>query len=157
LSDLSIREARGEDRGQLFDLFALVVGEGGAFPTTPPATENDFERAWTRGKTAVFVALSADRIAGSYYLVPNYGGRAAHIANAGYMVDPPMRGKGIGRRLVEHSISEARRRGFDALMFNLVFESNPARRLYERLEFEPVGRVPEAVEGEDAIVYWRRV
>ena len=42
-------------------------------------------------------------------------------------------------------------------MFNMVFESNPARRLYERLGFEAVGRVPEAVGGEDAIVYWRRV
>jgi ribosomal protein S18 acetylase RimI-like enzyme len=42
-------------------------------------------------------------------------------------------------------------------MFNLVFESNPARRLYERLGFEVVGRVPEAFEGEDAIIYWRTI
>jgi ribosomal protein S18 acetylase RimI-like enzyme len=73
------------------------------------------------------------------------------------MVHPDFRRQGIGRKLVEHSIAEARRRGFDALMFNLVFESNPARRLYERLGFEVVGRVPEAFEGEDAIVYWRRI
>jgi GNAT superfamily N-acetyltransferase len=157
LSDISIREARGEDRGPLFELFAQVVEDRGAFPTAPPATEEDFERAWSRGKTVVFVALLADRLAGSYYLAPNYGGRAAHIANAGYMVDRAMRGRGVGRRLVEHSIIEAPRHGFDAIMFNLVFESNPARRLYERLGFEPVGRVPEAVEGENAIVYWRRV
>ncbi len=39
----------------------------------------------------------------------------------------------------------------------LVFASNPARRLYERMGFEAVGRVPEAVDGEDAIVYWRRL
>ena len=43
------------------------------------------------------------------------------------------------------------------MMFNLVMESNPSRRLYERLGFEAVGRVPEAVGGEDAIVYWRRL
>ena len=42
-------------------------------------------------------------------------------------------------------------------MFNLVFESNPARYLYEGFGFQAVGRVPQAVEGEDAIVYWRRV
>jgi ribosomal protein S18 acetylase RimI-like enzyme len=40
---------------------------------------------------------------------------------------------------------------------NLVLESNPARRLYERLGFEAIGRVPEAVSGEDAFIYWRRV
>jgi ribosomal protein S18 acetylase RimI-like enzyme len=103
------------------------------------------------------VARSGGRLAGSYYLTPNYPGRAAHIANAGYMVQPELRGQGIGRALVEHSIAQAQRHGFDALMFNLVFESNPARRLYERLGFEAVGRVPEAVGGEDAIVYYRKV
>lgn len=41
------------------------------------------------------------------------------------------------------------------MQFNLVFASNPARRLYERLGFQAVGRVPEAVGGEDAIIYWR--
>ncbi len=157
MTDLDIREARDGDLEELFALFALVVEEGGAFPAVPPATIADFEGAWIRGKTAVFVAPAGGRLAGSYHLLPNYPGRASHIANAGYMVHPDFRGRGIGTTLVEHSIAEASRHGFDALMFNLVFESNPARRLYERLGFEAVGRVPEAFDGEDAIVYWRRV
>ena len=57
--------------------------------------------------------------------------------------------------LVEHSMDEARRLGFDAMQFNLVFESNPARPMYERLGFRMVGRIPAAVDGEDALVYWR--
>jgi ribosomal protein S18 acetylase RimI-like enzyme len=153
---LEIREAGTADVDELFALYALIVAEGGAFPTDPPATKDDFERAWW-GKSVVMAAEAEERLAGSYYLHANYGGRAAHIANAGYMVHPDFRGRGIGRTLVEHSIGQAPRLGFDALMFNLVFESNPARRLYERLGFEAVGRVPEAVDGEDAIVYWRRV
>jgi ribosomal protein S18 acetylase RimI-like enzyme len=156
-SALEIREARDGDMEQLFALYALVVEEGGAFPTAPPATREDFERAWTRGKTIVLVASLETRLAGSYHLLPNYPGRASHIANAGYMVHPDFRGRGFGRKLVEHSIAEAPRHGFDALMFNLVFESNPARRLYERLGFEAVGRVPQAFDGEDAIVYWRKL
>ena len=36
-------------------------------------------------------------------------------------------------------------------------ESNPSRRLYEELGFEAAGRVPEAIKGEDAIVYWRKL
>jgi ribosomal protein S18 acetylase RimI-like enzyme len=96
-------------------------------------------------------------VAGSYHLLPNYDGLAAHIANAGYMVAPPYRRRGIGRALVEHSLDEARRHGFDAMMFNLVIESNPSRALYELLGFEAVGRVPEAIGGEDAIVYWRKL
>jgi ribosomal protein S18 acetylase RimI-like enzyme len=49
----------------------------------------------------------------------------------------------------------ARQLGFDAMMFNLVFESNTARQMYRRLGFEEVGRIPRAVEAEDALIYWR--
>ncbi len=70
---------------------------------------------------------------------------------------PELRGQGVGKALVEHSFAEARALGFDAMQFNLVFASNPARRLYERLGFEVVGRVPEAIDGEDALIYWRRL
>jgi len=155
--NIEIREAHDGDVEELFALYALVVEERGAFPAAPPATRTDFERSWLHDKTIVLVARLDGRLAGSYHLVPNFSGRAAHIANAGYMVHADFRRQGVGRALVEHSIDEAPRHGFDALMFNLVFESNPARYLYEGFGFKAVGRVPEAVEGEDAIVYWRKV
>jgi ribosomal protein S18 acetylase RimI-like enzyme len=41
------------------------------------------------------------------------------------------------------------------MQFNLVFTSNPARALYERLGFAEIGRVPSAIDGEDAVMYWR--
>ena len=103
------------------------------------------------------VARHEGLVAGSYYLKPNFPGRAAHIANAGYFATPPVRGQGVGTALVEDSLAQARVLGFDALQFNLVFASNPACRLYERMGFQAVGRIPEAVDGEDAIVYWRRL
>jgi ribosomal protein S18 acetylase RimI-like enzyme len=155
--ELSIATAVDSDYDELFDLYELVVEEGGAFPRSPPADEATFRETWIEGKTGVYVARSSGALAGSYYLAPNFGGLAAHIANAGYMVVPSFRRRGVGRALVEHSLSEARRLEFDAMMFNLVFESNPARRLYDELGFEVVGRVPEAVAGEDALVYWRRL
>jgi ribosomal protein S18 acetylase RimI-like enzyme len=152
-----IRTAVAADHPELFDLYAAVVAEGGAFPRRPPADEAMFREAWIDGKTAVYITQVEGRLAGSYYLAPNFQGEAGHIANAGYMVHRDFRRQGIGRRLVEHSIATAPELGFDALMFNLVFESNPARRLYDQLGFEVVGRVPDAVGGRDALVYWRRV
>jgi GNAT superfamily N-acetyltransferase len=145
------------DELELFDLFARIVAAREGYPQAPPLTRDVFEETWIRHATAVVVARADDRVVGAYYLKPNQPGRAAHIANAGYIVDADYRGHGIGRLLVEDSIRRAPTVGFDAIQFNLVFESNPARRLYEELGWQQVGRIPDAVEGEAAIIYWRRV
>jgi ribosomal protein S18 acetylase RimI-like enzyme len=153
--ELSLVQASPEDEHELFRLYALVVEEGGAFPREPPADEEMFRAAWITKKDAVFVARAAGRLVGSYTLGPNYPGIASHIANAGYMVHPQFRRRGVARALVEHSLDEARRRGFEAMMFNLVRESNPACAIYEKAGFEVTGRVPGAFHGEDALIYWR--
>jgi hypothetical protein len=85
-------------------------------------------------------------------------GRAAHISNAGYFVlDGHIGARGLGRKMVEHSLHEARRLGFDAMQFNLVFASNPGScHLYRRAWLSSrLGRVPAAVDGDDAVIYWR--
>ena len=45
----------------------------------------------------------------------------------------------------------------NAIIFNLVFESNPARTLYERLGWTQIGRIPRGVNDEPALIYWRNV
>jgi GNAT superfamily N-acetyltransferase len=156
---LTVAAAVEGDHDELYAAFATVVAAGEGYPQAPgPLTRAEFESYWLHHKSSVIAARLADgRLAGSYYLRPNFPGRAAHIANAGYFVVAAHRGLGIGTALVEHSFAEARRLGFDALQFNLVFASNPARRLYERLGFSVIGRIPEAVDGEDAVIYWRRL
>jgi ribosomal protein S18 acetylase RimI-like enzyme len=156
--ELTAGEATPADHDELYEAFAGVVAAGEGYPQAPgPLAVADFHDYWLDHKSLVVVARLEGRLAGSYYLKPNFAGRAAHVANAGYFVVPDLRGQGAGEALVRHSFDEARRLGFDAMQFNLVFESNPARRLYERLGFEVVGRIPEAVDGEAAIVYWRRL
>jgi GNAT superfamily N-acetyltransferase len=152
---VDIAVATDEDHDELYLAFTSIVGAGEGFPQGPPVTREDFDDYWVAHSSTVQVARADGPLIGAYYVKPNYVGRAAHIANAGYFVLAPFRGTGLGRRLVVHSLHEARRLGFDAMMFNLVFESNPARGLYRRLGFEEVGRVPLAVEGEDAVIYWR--
>jgi ribosomal protein S18 acetylase RimI-like enzyme len=154
---VALRPLTAVDELELFDLFARVVGAREGYPQAPPLTRDVFDETWIHHATTVIVARADDHVVGAYYLKPNQPGRAAHIANAGYVVDAASRGRGIGRRLVEDSIRRAPTLGFDAIQFNLVFESNPARKLYEELGWEQVGRIPDAVEGEAAIIYWRRV
>jgi ribosomal protein S18 acetylase RimI-like enzyme len=161
-----VHEAHPADVDDLYAAFSAVVAAGEGYPQAPdrPLGFDDFRDYWLDHKSLVVVARAAvdedhpeGEFLGSYYLKPNFAGRAAHIANAGYFVVARQRNQGIGEALVHHSMAEARALGFDALVFNLVFEHNPARRLYERLGFTAVGRIPDAIGGEAALVYWRRL
>ncbi len=150
-----IRPYTPEDHDQLLTAFAGIVDRLEGFPQRPPLDPDGFDDYWLGHSTAVMVADVDGEVAGAYYIKPNFVGRASHIANAGYFVVPAHRGTGLGRALVEHSLEEAARHGFDAMQFNLVFESNPARQLYEQLGFVAIGTIPAAVDGEDAVIYWR--
>ena len=146
-----------DDIDDLFTIFSAVVAAGEGYPQLPPLSRDAFEAAWVRGVSAVIAARVDGHLAGAYYLKPNFPGRSAHIANAGYVVDARWRGRGIGRLLVEDSIRRAPALGFDAIQFNLVYASNPARALYEELGWREIGRIPRAAENDDAVIYWRSV
>lgn len=153
--DLEFAEMDASTRGAVYRLFADVVADGGAFPRDPPATPEMFAEVWQAPTTLTRCAAVDGAIVGAYFLRAAFPGVAGHVANAGYMVDRCWRGLGLGRRLVEHSMDTARSRGFDAMLFSLVLESNPSGRLYERLGFVQIGRIPQAVHAEAARIYWR--
>lgn len=154
-ADLVIAAAGPDDHDGLYHAFAQVVAAGEGYPQAPgPLPVEEFEEYWLDHKSLVAVARQAGRL-----VLPQAElsrPRRPH-RQRGYFVVASARGLGIGTALVEDSLGEARRLGFDALQFNLVFASNPVRRLYERLGFAPIGRIPDAVDGEDAVVYWRRL
>ena len=82
---------------------------------------------------------------GTYCLRPNQAGLGDHVANAGYMVAPAARGRGIARSLCAHSLEVARAAGFRAMQFNSVVASNEAAiRAWRSQGFAIVGRVPAA-------------
>jgi GNAT superfamily N-acetyltransferase len=147
------------DHDEIFALFREVVGAGEGYPHHPdrPVTWEDFDEHWLAPAVNQGVARIEGALAGSWTLKPNGVGRAAHVANAGFVVDRRFRGRGVGEVLVRHCMDTAVARGFDAMQFNFVFASNPARRLYERLGFLEVGRVPRVIDGEDVVIYWREI
>ncbi len=109
------------------------------------ATDEDCIAYWFKdGKGEVFVYEEEDEILGSFYLRPNYSGLGGHVANGGYIVASAARGRGIGRKLGEKSIEEAKKQGYRALQFNFVVSTNtPAVRLWETLGFKIIGTIPE--------------
>lgn len=68
---------------------------------------------------------------------PGYGFIGAEVPELSMGVAASCRGRGIGRRLLEAVIVQARRRGIPALSLS-VEPDNVARRLYESVGFEPV-------------------
>lgn len=152
--NFEIRPATPADHDELFAAFTEIVVSGDGFPQASPISRAEFDEYWIAHSSSVYVVRIDGRLVGGYYIKPNFVGRAAHIANAGYFVLSAHRGRGLGRALVEHSLGQARRAGFDAMQFNLVFASNPARALYRELGFVEIGCIPDAVDGEDAVIYW---
>jgi ribosomal protein S18 acetylase RimI-like enzyme len=154
---IDLSRATPADYDELFVAFGDIVRTGDGFPQSDPLSRQEFDDYWIAHSSAVTIARSDGRLVGASYIKANFVGRAAHIANAGYFVVPEARSQGLGRQLVERSLVDARACGFDAMQFNLVFVSNPARRLYRELGFHEIGQIPDAVDGEAAVIYWRRL
>jgi L-amino acid N-acyltransferase YncA len=105
----------------------------------------------------VYAARRSGVTVSGYFLRSNFPAFAAHIAQGGYLVHRDVRGQGIGSRLLAHSIGEAARLGYRAMMFNLVMADNPSRHLYENAGFTVIGEIPRVVGNESGLIYWREV
>ena len=91
------------------------------------------------------MAESGGSIVGTYILKPNQPALGARVANASFMVSLDARGLGVGRRMGEHCLDEARRLGFCAMQFNFVVSTNQAAiRLWQQLGFRITGTLPGA-------------
>ena len=153
-----IREHRPEDDAAILAAYRDAVAAGNSFPPSEPPTLERMREVWVEDKSIVLIAELDGEFAGCCYVQPNFPGRAGRIANAGYLVAERARGRGVGRALLERSLDEARGLGFRTMMFNLVFERNPARRLWEAAGFEVIGRIPRAIDDEqDALIYFREL
>ena len=140
-----VRPARADDAQAVLAIARELVADGTTYvfePETGDETLLDYFFApggWN------FVAERDGRVLGCYVLRENRGGRGAHVANASYAVAEAARGQGVGKALGEHSLQEARRRGFRAMQFNFVVSTNSgAVALWRSLGFEIIGTSPAA-------------
>lgn len=137
-----IREYREKDLTEMIAVWNEVVEEGVAFPQTVPLNAGT-GAAFFASQSYTGVAEAEGKVVGLYILHPNNIGRCGHICNASYAVLSAARGKHIGEALVTDSLRTGKALGFRIMQFNAVVESNlRARRLYERLGFQPLGTIP---------------
>ncbi|GHJ87171.1 hypothetical protein NliqN6_3573 [Naganishia liquefaciens] len=104
-------------------------------------------------------------VGGTYYVKPNYPGRASHNC-ASFLIPPTFRGLKIGKTLGKSYLFYGPALGYRGSVFNLVFKNNYASlAIWDSLGFSRVGLIPKAgrlktgPNGEeeyvDAVVIWK--
>ena len=141
-----IREYRESDWPEVLPILQETFRAGDTYAFSPQSTEEQIHRVWIEAPAKTFVAREPDgRIQGTYFIKANQPGLGAHVCNCGYVVTPGAQGRGIAALMCEHSQAQALALGFRAMQFNFVVVTNTrAIRLWERLGFSVVGRLPGA-------------
>jgi RimJ/RimL family protein N-acetyltransferase len=124
----------------------------------PPAdTTALFIRSVIEGRGVQILAVSADDdVVGWCDISRSRRAGLEHSGVLGMGLLPEYRGKGLGRKLAERAISDARARGIERIELEVIASNRRAIQLYERLGFahEGVKRKGRKLDGayEDLVV-----
>ena len=142
---LEIRRAAREDEPQIWEIIKAVIAAGDTYVFSPDSPKEKMLAYWCGKDKKTYVALIENKVVGTFFLKDNQPDLGAHVANAGFMVLPEARSTGVGKRMAEFSLEEARALGYRAMQFNFVVKSNAvAVKLWQDLGFEIIGEIPEA-------------
>ncbi len=148
MSSVQIRDAVIDDWPDIWSFAGPILAAGETYAVDRDITAERACRWWMVVPPGrAFVAVLEGRVVGTARLGRNHDGGGAHVANASFLVDPAVSGRGIGQTLGEHVLAAARAAGFRAMQFNAVVETNAAAvRLWTSLGFAILTTVPEAFD-----------
>ena len=142
---MKIRAATNADHDAIWNIFHEIIAAGDTYAFDPQMRREEALAYWFRADTRTYIAERNGGVVGTYILRPNQSGPGSHVANAAFMVARDAEGAGVGRRMAEHCLSEARRMGFRGMQFNFVVSTNTrAIHLWNQLGFKIVGTLPGA-------------
>lgn len=142
-----IRQAKHKDFDEIWPIFHEIASQGETYGYRKDTSKEEAFHLWMEYPRQTYVAEESGAILGTYYIKTNNDGPGAHVCNCGYMVSSAARGKGLAARMCEHSQEEALKLGYKAMQFNFVAASNKgAVRLWNKLGYETVGRLPKAFD-----------
>ena len=160
---IKIRPASAADSASLWAILEPTIRAAETYTLPHDMTREEALAWWLSPGHEVFIAAFGSEIAGTYFLRANQKGGGSHVANCGYITAPHFRGRGVARAMCEHSLEQARERGFRAMQFNFVVSTNTrAVALWESLGFQTIGRIPEAFRHPaqgfvDALIMYRQL
>jgi GNAT superfamily N-acetyltransferase len=141
--DIIIREAREADLPALIAMFAADQ-LGGHGDTSDPEAYPEYARAFAgiaaSPNQTLYVAERDGDVVGTFQTMIttslNARGSSAMIIEA-VQTRSDMRGQGIGARMIEFAIAEAKGRGVRLVQLTSNAVRKDAHRFYERLGFKP--------------------
>jgi ribosomal protein S18 acetylase RimI-like enzyme len=140
-----IRPALPTDAKAIWEIIGPTIRAGETYTLSRDLSETDALAYWMGADRDTFVAEEDGVILGTYYLRANQAGGGSHVCNCGYMTGAAAIGRGVARKMHEHSLGHARSQGYRAMQFNFVVSVNErAVRLWQSLGFEIVGRLTGA-------------
>ena len=142
MTELAIRPATAEDAGAICLIYNQGIEDRIATLETELRTPEE-RRQWLAARSPrhpVFVAIAEDTIVG-WSSLNVYNPRPAyqHVADFSVYIERAWRGKGVGRRLLEHLIGRARAIGFHKMMLSTFPFNASGVALYERMGFTRIG------------------
>lgn len=160
---LEIRKANEPDKTEVWEIIKEVISTGESYIFYPNTPREKMLEYWFAADKETYVAVSENEIVGTFFIKANQPDLGSHICNAGYMVSSKTKGKGIGRKMVEFSLTEGKNLGYQAMQFNFVVKSNEiAVKLWLALGFEIIGEIPEAFQHKEngltnALIMYRKL
>jgi len=158
-----IRPALDRDKDAVWGILEPVIRRGDSYTLPRDWTRERTLAYWFSPENEAFVCEEADRVVGTYFLRANQQGGGSHVANCGYVTAAGAEGRGVARAMCIDSLDRALKRGFRAMQFNFVVQTNVrAANLWKSLGFRVVGTLPGAFRHPelgfvDALVMYREL
>ncbi|MGI0131121.1 MAG: GNAT family N-acetyltransferase [Thermoplasmata archaeon] len=159
-NDIVVRELRWSDYPSLREMYYLLYEEREAFPEVgitlfEARPTDDDEVAWFQGLyrralsgESIVAVAERDGLIVGHCTVSSVGrttsAENAHVGELGILVHRDHRASGVGRALLERTLSQCRRK-FEIVRLTVFSVNARARRLYEEFGFAYVGTVPRAI------------
>src|SRR3974377_1822917 len=100
---MNIRKATPSDATAIAAIIVPIIREGTTYTLDADMSEPEALAYWMGHDKETFVAEQDGVVLGTHYMRPNQAGGGRHVCNWGYMNPAAATGRGIARRMCEHS------------------------------------------------------